>query len=243
MRTHSLTSAVFATLGILGGCSFTGRPINEGTSNDANGGVDTTDAAITLDAPDGNPVVPGDASSTDSSNVDAPAIRTLTETAPDVATEQGAACTAGPGLAIYDGRWYRVFPLGDPFFSVAGGFTVTGVNFSVWKAQGASGVQVQIGTYSGNAPSSTFQPSLVTMLAMHTLALTDASGGMLAHVEITPPIVLSAGAKLAVEVSAASGLELGSIGSSSWTDGFFGSAMCGYVAVASHGFVVTVDGY
>lgn len=232
MRTHMLTAATFL---VLAGCSFTGPALE-----DTAGTVDASGVDPGVDAPDANPA-PDDASQ---SSVDAaPATRTLTETAPDVATEQGAACTAGTGGAIYDGRWYRVFPLGDPFFGVAGGFTVTGINFSVWKAQGASGVQVQIGTYSGNAPSSTFQPSLYTSIATHATTIANASGGALVHVEIAPPIVLPAGAKLAVEIVAAGGLELGSIGSSSWTDGFFSSAMCGYTAVASHGFVVTVDGY
>ncbi len=230
MRTHILTAAV---LTVIGGCSFTGHAI---------AGADTAgvDATANADAPDGGLVAPDGASSSDAT---APATRTLTETAPDVATEQGAACTAGTGGAIYDGRWYRVFPLGDPFFGVAGGFTVTGVNFSVWKAQGASGVQVQIGTYSGAAPSSTFQPSSFASIATRTATLANTTGGTLVHVELTPAIALPAGAKLAVEISAAGGLELGSIGSSSWTDGFFGSAMCGYTAIASHGFVVTVDGY
>ena len=177
-----------------------------------------------------------------------PSFVTLSETSPDVATAAAMDCTNTPDTQTYDGEWYRIYPLSDPYFglSSSAGFLVTNVAFSVWRTEGTVSVRVSVGTYTGSFPTaSNLDETKVSSMGSKTVSLPSITGGALYSVQISPGVLVPAGAKMAISVSAASGgLQLGATaGNADWTNGFFNSSMCSITpAHASHGMIITVTG-
>lgn len=175
---------------------------------------------------------------------DAPAPITLSETSPDVATGPGVGCATGFR------RWYRVFPIDDPHFQVAGAFTIESAALWVWRAHAAPLATITVGTYAGAFNGPAFQPALFTQLEHADVALPEIPAGGHLVVATLTPVTVAAGSQVAIEIAAPIGgvLELGSIGNTGgWAHGFFLSDSCGLpggqaAPATTSEFVVTVTG-